>query len=283
MRPILRLPFLMLLAVPLAGFAAPDVGRGGAAVKAAPKAEAGAAPKVSEPKRGRNRPLVVIDPGHGGHDPGTMTDGGKTAEKDVVLAVAKAIRDALVKSGRVRVALTREDDRFLPLTGRVAVARRLRADLFVSIHADSAPNPAARGASIYTLSDIASDKEAARLATRENSADRFGGVDIAAQAADVRSILADLAQRETMNESAAFARLLRQETDPSVRFRTISHRFANFAVLRSGGIPAVLFETGYLSNAKDAAFLQSRAGRKAIAEGARKAIETHLARIATGR
>ncbi|MBU3078308.1 N-acetylmuramoyl-L-alanine amidase [Sphingomonas sp. XMGL2] len=272
------LPLLAGLAAVASAVAAPDVGRGPAAIKAAQSAS----PPVSEPARGRGRPLVVIDPGHGGHDPGTLAAGGSVAEKRVVLATALAIRDALVRSGRVRVALTRADDRFLPLTERVAIARRLKADLFLSIHADSAPNRAARGASVYTLSDVASDREAARLASRENSADRFGGLDLRAQAPDVRSILADLAQRETMNESAAFARLLRQQTDPVVRFRTVAHRFANFSVLRSGGIPAVLYETGYLSNAADAAFLQSAAGRRAIAEGARRAVEMQLARIATG-
>lgn len=280
MRSIVRLmPPMLVLAVSLAlgpvAAAAPDVGRGAAAIKPAPR--------IAEARRGRHRPLVVIDPGHGGHDPGTLAAGGKVAEKDVVLALALAIRDALVDSGRVRVALTREDDRFLALTERVGLARALKADLFLSIHADSAPNRAARGASVYTLSDVASDREAARLASRENSADRFGGVDLGAQAPDVRSILADLVQRETMNESAAFARLLRQRAGPAVRFRAVPHRFANFSVLRSGGIPAVLYETGYLSNAEDARFLQSAAGRRAIAEGAREAIEAQLARIATGR
>lgn len=250
---------------------------------------AGAWPALAQPRvqgGGRapaGRPLVVIDPGHGGRDPGAMAADGKTLEKDVTLAVARAIRDALVKSGRVRVALTREDDRLVPLADRPAIARRLGADLLVSIHADSAPNIKARGASAYTLSDTASDREAARLAAKENSAVRFGGARFADQPADVRSILADLAQREAMNESAAFARLLRQEAPESVLFRSVSHRFANFAVLRSGGVPAVLFETGYLSNAEDAAFLTSAAGRRALAQAARKAIEVHLARVTTRR
>ena len=229
------------------------------------------------------RPLVVIDPGHGGRDPGATGTDGETREKDVVLRIARAIRDALVKSGRVRVALVRDDDRLVPLSDRPAIARRLKADLLVSIHADSAPNPAARGASAYTLSDVASDREAQRLADQENRAARFGGLDLGRQPADVRSILADLAQRETMNESAAFARLLREQAPDSLRFRTVAHRFANFAVLRSAGVPAVLFETGYLSNAADTAFLTSDAGRRAIAEAARKAIELHLARVTTRR
>lgn len=234
------------------------------------------------PVEGRaNRPLVVIDAGHGGRDPGTITPDGKALEKDVTLALARAVRDALVKSGRVRVALTRGDDRFLDLADRPAIARRLRADLFVSIHADSAPNHGARGASIYTLSDTASDGEAARLAARENRV--AGRTAFVAQPADIRSILADLAQRETMNESAAFARALQRAGAGHIRFRSVAHRFANFRVLRSGGVPAVLFEAGYLSNAADAAFLTSKAGRRAIADATRTAIETHLARIAVAR
>lgn len=235
-----------------------------------------ALPQVHGGGRGRDRPLVLIDPGHGGHDPGAVAADGKR-EKDVVLAIAKAVRDALVRSGRVRVALTREDDRFLVLPARPALARRLGAALFVSIHADSAPNRAARGASIYTLSDVASDGEAARLAAQENRAGATGGIDLRAQAPDVRSILADLAQRETMNLSAAFAERLQREMGPRVRFRGVVHRFADFSVLRSGGVPAVLFETGYLSNPDDARFLVSAAGRRAIAEGMRTAIEVHLA------
>ncbi len=256
MRVLVRsLPILLLLAHAVAAAAALPQVRGG---------------------RGRDRPLVLIDPGHGGHDPGTVAADGEQ-EKDVVLAIARAVRDALMRSGRVRVALTREDDRFLPLPARAALARRLRAALFVSIHADSAPNLAARGASVYTLSDVASDGEAARLAARENRAGSAGGIDLKGQPPGVRSILADLAQRETMNLSAAFADRLRREMGPRVRFRATFHRFADFSVLRSGGVPAVLFETGYLSNRDDARFLVSAAGRRAVAEGIKTAIEVHLA------
>jgi N-acetylmuramoyl-L-alanine amidase len=227
------------------------------------------------------RPLVVIDAGHGGRDPGATAPDGRAVEKDVTLTLARAMRDALVRSGRVRVALTRADDRFVDLPDRPAIARRLRADLLVSVHADSAPNRAARGASIYTLSDTASDAEAARLAAKENSV--AVRAPLLAQPAEIRAILADLAQRETMAGSAAFARTLQRAGTGRVRFRHRAHRSANFSVLRSGGVPAVLFEVGYLSNTADAAVLTSAAGRRAIADTARAAIETHLARIASAR
>jgi N-acetylmuramoyl-L-alanine amidase len=228
--------------------------------------------------RGSNRPLVVIDPGHGGHDPGAISVLDGRHEKDVTLATAKAVRDELVRSGRVRVALTREDDRFLALPERVAVARRLKADLFVSIHADSAGNPEARGATVYTLSEVASDKEAARLAAKENKADIINGVDLGVENADVRSILIDLAQRETMNVSSAFAALVQRETSSLVEFRSDFHRFANFRVLKAPDTPSVLFEIGYLTNMDDARRLFSGEGQKNVAVGLRRAIETHFAR-----
>nr|WP_232475864.1 N-acetylmuramoyl-L-alanine amidase [Sphingomonas formosensis] len=234
--------------------------------------------------RASNRPLVVIDAGHGGHDPGSISVFGQRQEKAATLAIAKAIRDELVKSGRVRVALTRDDDTFLPLPERVAVARRLKADLFISIHADSAPNPDAHGATVYTLSDVASDKEAARLAAAENKSDIINGVDLGAESSDVQSILLDLSQRETMNVSAQFASLLQRETSSAVSFRSDAHRFAGFRVLKAADTPSVLFETGYMTNIGDAQFLFSRPGQRAIAEGVRRAIETHFAkRLASGR
>ena len=224
------------------------------------------------------RPLVVIDAGHGGHDPGAIN--GKTGEreKDVTLAVARAIRDQLVKGGRVRVALTRDDDRFLVLQERYGIARKLNADLFISVHADSAENEEAQGATVYTLSETASDREAARLAARENKADVLNGVNLGGQSGDVSSILIDLTQRESMTVSASFARLLRREASPYVPFRSLYHRFASLMVLKAPDTPSVLFETGYLSNAKDAAFLSSPAGQLAIGRGVARAIEVHFAR-----
>lgn len=229
--------------------------------------------------RGANRPLVVIDAGHGGKDPGAISPITGVAEKHVSLAVARALRDALVRSGRVRVAMTREDDRFIPLPDRVAVARRLRADLFVAVHGDSAPNPLASGATIYTLSEVASDAQAARLAAAENRRDGVSDVDLGVSDPSVRAILADLTQRETMAVSADFAQLLRREAGGrGVAFREQYHRFANFVVLKASDTAAVLLESGYLTNEADMRFLSDPQGRARLGEGVARAIETHFAK-----
>lgn len=234
-------------------------------------------PRIEGPADDR-LPLVVLDAGHGGHDPGAISPHNGRREKDVTLAIARAIRDELVASRRVRVALTRADDRFLVLEERFGIARRLKADLFISIHADAAENQEAGGASVYTLSEVASDREAARLAARENKANIINGVDLGAHGDDISSILIDLTQRETMNASAEFARLLQREASDEVKFRTTGHRFASFVVLKAPDTPSVLFETGFLSNKGDAAFLASAAGRKKVARGVRKAVQIHFAR-----
>lgn len=250
-----------------------------AATAVAQRGDAGTrAPAVFE-TIGSGRPLVVIDAGHGGKDPGAFSPSTGVYEKDVNLAVSRSIRDALVQSGRVRVAMTRDDDSFVSLPGRVALARRLGADLFVAVHADSAPNLQAQGATIYTLSEVASDLEAARLAAQENS--RTGTRDIVLPATDagVRAILADLTQRETMTNSADFAGLLQREASRrGVPFRQKYHRFANFVVLKAADTAAVLLESGYLTNDADARFLVSPEGRTRIAVGMARAIETHFAR-----
>ncbi|WP_448663060.1 N-acetylmuramoyl-L-alanine amidase [Sphingomonas sp. CJ20] len=222
------------------------------------------------------RPLVVIDPGHGGHDPGAIAPSG-LREKDLTLKVALAIRDALLASGRVRVALTRDDDRFLVLQERYGLARRLKADLFISVHCDSAGNSDASGATVYTLSEVASDKEAARLAARENKADILAGIDLGEASPDISSILIDLTQRETMNLSAGFARLLGREAQPLIPIKENYHRMASLMVLKAPDMPSVLFETGYLSNGRDAEFLASEDGRRRVAQSVRKAVEIHFA------
>ncbi|SKB64430.1 N-acetylmuramoyl-L-alanine amidase [Sphingopyxis flava] len=234
-------------------------------------------PRVEGPDDAR-LPLVVIDPGHGGHDPGAISPYGGRREKDVTLALARAIRDQLVATGRVRVALTRGDDRYLVLEERYGIARRLKADLFLSIHADSAENEEARGASVFTLSEVASDREAAKLAARENKANIINGVDLGAHGGEVSSILLDLTQRETMNVASDFARLLQREAANEVPFRSNAHRFASFVVLKAPDTPSVLFETGFLSNKDDAAFLTSRAGQQKVARGVREAVQIHFAR-----
>lgn len=234
-------------------------------------------PRVTGPDDD-HRPLVVIDAGHGGHDPGALNKELGTREKDLTLAVARAIRRELLKSGRVRVALTRDDDRFLVLEERYGIARRMKADLFISVHADAAENDEARGATIYTLSEVASDREAARLAARENKADIINGINLGGQSNDVSSILIDLTQRETMNISASFAKLLQREAAPYVDFRTAYHRFASLVVLKAPDTPSVLFETGYITNTDDVRFLTSSEGQSRIARGVAKAVEIHFAR-----
>jgi N-acetylmuramoyl-L-alanine amidase len=225
-----------------------------------------------------SRPLVVIDAGHGGHDPGAISDETGLREKDLTLKTALAIRDRLVASGRVRVALTREGDRYLILQERYGIARRLGADLFLSIHCDSAGNPQASGATAYTLSEVASDKEAARLAARENKADILAGIDLADTSNDISGLLIDLAQRETMQRSARFAQLLGREAKPLIPVKPAFHRMASLVVLKAPDMPSVLFETGYISNEADARFIGSKEGREKIAESVKRATEIYFAR-----
>jgi N-acetylmuramoyl-L-alanine amidase len=234
-------------------------------------------PNISGPADA-SLPLVVIDAGHGGHDPGAISPHGGQREKEVTLAIAKAVRDEMLKSGRVRVALTRDSDKFIVLQDRYQIARKLNADLFISIHADSAENPQASGGTVYTLSEIASDREAQRLAARENKANILNGVNLGGADANVSSILIDLTQRETMNVSADFAKLLLREATPNIRIRGNSHRFASFIVLNAPDTPSVLFETGYLSNASDVSFLASSTGRQKVARAVANAIQIHFAR-----
>ena len=249
-------------------------------ISAADGAEATADPALPPvtSARGPNPPLVVIDPGHGGRDPGAASPFGDAREKDVTLSLARAIRDELARSGRVRVALTRDGDDYLPLEQRYDIARRLRADLFISVHADAAPlNDQAHGATVYTLSEVASDRQAALLAQSQNAADLIGGVRHSPDPG-VNLILIDLAQRESMDRSAEFARLLHREAAPIFPFRPEWHRFAAFVVLKAPGLPSILFESGYLTNERDAAYIQSAEGRQQIAIGMRRAIEAHFAR-----
>jgi len=255
----------------------------GVSITLAPPGAGGGPLPVITAARGEDPPLVVIDAGHGGHDPGASSALDGMPESRVTLALATAIRDALAATGRVRVALTRSDDTYIALEDRYAIARRLDADLFISVHADAAPrNDQARGATIYTLSEVASDREAAELARRENEANRLGSPRMGDDP-NVNLILIDLAQRESMDRAAEFARLIHREASPVFPFRPVWHRFAAFIVLKAPDIPSILFEAGYLSNLQDAADLQSVAGRARIADGMRRAIEAHFARrIAAG-
>jgi N-acetylmuramoyl-L-alanine amidase len=221
-------------------------------------------------------PLVVLDPGHGGRDPGAIGVEG-VAEKTLTLAAAQAIRDALLASGRVRVAMTRADDSHVPLQRRTEIGRRLGAALFLSLHCDSAADPLAAGGTLYTLSEVASDKEAARMAARENRADLLAGVDLGSENADVASLLIDLTQRRTMAVSARYADLLAREATPALRLHTRPRRMAALMVLKAPDMPSVLFELCYVSNAADAQALGSAAGRERLAAAVRRATEIFLA------
>ena len=219
------------------------------------------------------RPIVLIDPGHGGPDGGAPGVSGQAKEKDLTLAFSRELRDLLAERGRVRVAMTREDDRALSLEQRAAIARRLGAAVLVSVHMDSAPNPLARGATVYSLSDVASDAEAARFARAENAE---AGALTSEREDSVRFLLSDLALRDQMADSAALAARLVRSAGPGMLLRPEPHRFAAFHILRRSEVPGVLFEAGYISNADDEALLITREGRRPIVEALAKAIETEL-------
>jgi len=223
----------------------------------------------------RGRPIVVLDAGHGGRDPGATSVSGDLHEKELTLILAQAVRDELVKRGRVRVAMTRDDDRYLTLDDRAAVARRLNAAMFVSIHIDSAANPLARGASVYSLSDVASDAEAAHLAARENA--ESGAV---SAGGTVDGMLADLAMQSQMSASAELASRLVSKAAGRVELRPNPHRFAAFHVLRRADAPAVLFEAGYLSNADDELLLRDQKERDKTVLALAQAIESEVAALA---
>lgn len=224
-----------------------------------------------------SRPLVVIDAGHGGKDPGAGASG--LVEKDVTLVLAKALRAELLKRGGIRVALTRANDRFLVLGERSDIARRLGADMFISIHADSTgTNAEASGASVYTLSDKGSSQAADRIAARENAADVINGVDLGKQTNAVSSILVDLSQRDSLERAGQFADLILREGAGRIPFRELSEQSAAFVVLKAPDVPSVLFETGYISNEKDAARLASSDGQQAFAEVTARALQVYFAR-----
>lgn len=223
----------------------------------------------------RQKPLVMIDPGHGGIDPGAIGISG-VFEKRVTLDMARQVRKAIVALGRQRVRLTRDRDIFIPLRRRVAIARAAGADLFLSIHADSIGNRRVRGGGIYTLSENSSDKESAALAAKENRADVIAGVNLAAHDDQVASILIELTQRETMNYSAQFAAALVPELGRHIHMRRKPHRFAGFRVLKAPDVPSVLIELGYLSNRQDEKMLTSSASRAAIAASIARAVDNYF-------
>jgi N-acetylmuramoyl-L-alanine amidase len=230
------------------------------------------------------RPLVVIDPGHGGLDSGTVAPNGGETEKTIVLDFALKLRDRLEKTGKYRVALTRSDDHFVPLNDRVRFARSGQAALFISIHADALArrDPKGHGATIYTLSETASDTEAARLADEENRADLIAGVDLTDEPGDVADILIDLAQRETKAYSMHFARALVGELKLSARLHEHPLKSAGFRVLKAPDVPSVLIELGYVTNPQDLKLLTSEAWRAKVADSMVQAIQTFFATRVAG-
>lgn len=241
-----------------------------------------AAPEDAPPGGGtapaarRDRKLVVIDPGHGGIDPGAIGV-RKTKEKDVVLAFGLKLKQILESSGTVDVVMTRSDDTFLTLRERVKVAREKEADLFIAIHADTVRGGDARGATIYTLSEKASDAEAEALAHKENRADIIAGVDLEAENEEVTDILIDLAQRESKTHSLVFAKKAVAEMSPVTAFTGKPMRSAGFMVLKAADVPSVLIELGFLSSKQDESQLTSPAWQAKVAAAMARAVENYFA------
>ncbi len=234
-------------------------------------------PKTSKPKP-HVKEIIVIDPGHGGQDPGAVR--GKIHEKDITLALAKLLKAELEATGNYKVYLTRTTDTYIKLYERVNFAKSKNADLFVSLHADTINKSNVRGASIYTLSEKASDAQTAKLAARENKVDLIAGVDLSHEDADVASILIDLVQRDTMNQSNYFAEKLVKELKASgIHMLENPHRSAGFAVLKAPDIPSVLIEAGFISNRQDAKLLNTHSHRQKITKTIAKGITAYLTHI----
>lgn len=230
------------------------------------------------------RPLVVLDPGHGGIDTGTKGPGGEIMEKNIVLDFAERLRQRIEKTGKYRVLMTRTDDTFIPLGERVHMARSAGAALFVSVHADALPKKEgdAQGATVYTLSETATDSEAARLAEQENRADVIAGVDLKDEPDDVAGILLDLAQRETKTFSVQFAHRLVSELKGATRLHKNPLKSAGFKVLRAPDVPSVLVELGYVSNKEDLQSLVSDTWRDRTAASLAQAIDAYLSTHVAG-
>lgn len=239
---------------------------------AAPKSKP--APAPAKPKA-----ILALDAGHGGRDPGTIGVHG-TYEKDITLAVTRDLARRLEATGRYQVMLTRRDDSFIALPDRVRLARAGRAELFVSLHADSVPNPRQRGFSVYTLADEASDAMTAALAQRENAVDRLAGVDFSKHPKMVRTILLDLMTRETANNASRMAETVVAKLNPAITPLQKPHRQANFAVLRAPDIPSILVEMGFLSNADDEKLLTQASYQHKLADRLVTAVDGFFSRMA---
>ncbi len=240
-----------------------------------PRAQQAAVPLAPPQPEGDNRPVVAIDAGHGGVDPGAIGPSG-IYEKTLVLDYAKELKRQIEAGGRYRVYMTREDDVFIRLRDRVGQAQASKADIFISLHANTHRRRDLRGASVYTLSEKASDAEAAALAAKENRADVIAGVNLSDQPEVVSKILIDLAQRETMNQSKAFANLLVKELAQAGSLVRNSHRSAGFAVLKSPTVPSVLVELGYMSNKAEEKLLRSESHRRKLVKSVVQAIDRYF-------
>ncbi len=240
---------------------------------------AGASPPPPMAKPAQQKPHIIIDPGHGGVDPGAISKNG-LREKDVVLKLAKNLKQQLESSGQYRVTLTRDSDVFIKLADRVKFARKHGGDLFLSIHADSINKSHVQGASIYTLSEKASDAQTAKLAARENKADLIAGIDLSVEDEEVASILVDLAMRDTTNQSKFFANTLVDYLQ-SNQLETLDspHRYAGFAVLKAPDIPSILIEAGFMSNNQEASRLNTPEYRRKIARAIKDGIDAYFAQV----
>jgi N-acetylmuramoyl-L-alanine amidase len=226
-------------------------------------------------KNGRRPRIIALDAGHGGVDPGAISPHG-VEEKTITLAMARELHRQLTASGRYRVVLTRRRDVLVPLRERVARARRHRAELFLSIHADAVPEPAIRGLSVYTLSERASDRETALLASRENKDDFVLGLTISKQPPVIGAILRDLARRATNNRSLALARAIVAEVGHEVRLLPRPHRSAGFTVLTAPDIPSALVEIGCLSNPDEEQLLPNPAYQRRLAQTLVRGIDDYF-------
>jgi N-acetylmuramoyl-L-alanine amidase len=219
--------------------------------------------------------IIVLDPGHGGKDPGAIGRSYKTYEKNITLQMGKELKRQLEAKG-YKVYLTRSTDIFIPLRRRVAIARGYHADLFISIHADSTVNRKAQGFSIYTLSETASDKEAEALAERENKADIIDGMDFSDNSPEINDVLISLSQNDSRNKSSKFATYVVNEVRRNIKLVNNAHKFAGFAVLKAPDVPSVLLEMGYLSNYTEEKQLRQPVYRKKIANHMVKAVDRYF-------
>ncbi len=236
----------------------------------------GQTPYPPEKPTKREKPIIVIDAGHGGKDPGAVSKSG-ILEKNITLPMAKMIAKMLNESGRYNAKLTRSTDRYIKLYNRVKIARKANADLFISIHADSVGNRKTKGASVYTLSNTASDKQTAKLAARENKADLIGGIDLNIEDEEVSAILIDLSMRESMNQSKDLANtVIGHLHHGGIETLKGPHRYAGFAVLKAPDVPSILIETGFVSNESQARELLKPSFHKRFAKSLLESLDKHF-------